>query len=87
MFGKKKAEGNPQRVLNQNLPIKAARIQATRALYQGEGFQTIETRIDTPQGDTLVIEMTPAQAHQLVGDLTVAYNVVNPPLNPPRFQA
>lgn len=87
MRRKKKADGNPQRIMNQNLPISVARIQATRALYQGEGIQRIEVKIDTPQNDTLVIEMNAAQAYQLIGDLSVAYNVINPPLQTPRFQA
>jgi hypothetical protein len=56
-------------------------------LYQGEGIQRIEVKIDTPQNDTLVIEMNAAQAYQLIGDLSVAYNVINPPLQTPRFQA
>ena len=83
-FFKRMREGNPQRVLNELLPITAKRIVATRALYHGEGFERIEMRIETPMDDILVIDMSPKQAHELILQLSLAYNVINPPLTNPR---
>lgn len=67
------------------LPMVAKKINAARALYISEDIQRIEMKIDTSLGEKVIIELTAKQCFDLMGELAAAYNAINPPLNPSRF--
>ena len=64
--------------------LKVKSIRGARAVYESEEIQRVELKLETEWGDKVILEMTPAQCHRLVTDLTNAYEAIFPPIIRPR---
>lgn len=64
--------------------LKVKSLRGSRAVYESEEIQRVELKLETGLGDKVILEMTPAQCHRLIMDLTNAYESIFPPIIRPR---
>lgn len=64
--------------------LKVKFIRGARAVYESEEIQRVELKLETELGDKVILEMTPAQCHRLIMDLTNAYESIFSPIIRPR---
>ena len=59
-----------------------AQVRAVRALYaDGPGTEQIEIHLRTPDGQRLDLQLHHRAIPHLIGELTDAYEAINPPLS------
>lgn len=63
---------------SETFPVK--RIRGSRAMYVTDEIQRVELKIELENGETIRVDMTPKQCHELVYSLTAAYDAIHPPI-------
>lgn len=62
--------------------LRVKKIRACRALYvDGDGTEEIEIHFITEEGQRLDLQIPHRAAPELIGQLTDAYEAINPPLS------
>lgn len=56
--------------------ISAKEVEAARVIYESENVQTTEARISLPDGELLVLELTPALTRKLAVELVTSYRAM-----------
>ena len=62
----------------QPVVISAQSVEAARVFYEAEGMNRIEARIVLPQGEVMILELTPDQVYKLVMELAACYRAIRP---------
>ena len=60
--------------------VKVQKAIASRVVFHGIDHQEIELRLVTEDGEKLTLIIPPRIVHKLVGEISNAYEAVNPPL-------
>ncbi len=62
--------------------LRIKKVRACRALYaDGPGTEEIEVHLITADGERLDLQLHHRSVPELIGQLTDAYEAINPPLN------
>lgn len=56
------------------------KIRATRAVYLGPDQEEVNVEFVNEEGEKLTLRINPKQVPGLIGDLSAAYEAINPPL-------
>lgn len=76
-----------ERLFGSKLAVPVDRIQACRSVFESADVQRIDINFVTDNAERLTLECKPKQVAELIVQLTIAYNAINPPLPTGQGQA